>query len=141
VLDLDGAGRDDTRAKVAPSGDLGEVIDARARAEYAERLTGLEEEIADAEDAGRDDAADRLRAEREALVEALRSAYGLGGRARRTGGDAERARTRATRRIREAVARVQQQHPEAGRHLRASVHTGVFCRYEPEHAVRWHLTT
>ena len=141
VLDLDGAGRADTRATVAAGGDLGEVLDDRARKEYAGRLAALDEDLADAEDDGRDAEADRLREEREALLAALRSAYGLGGRARRTGGEAERARSRVTRRVKETLARVEQHHPEAGRHLRASVHTGVFCRYEPEHSVRWHVTT
>ncbi len=141
MLDLDGGGRADVRAAVVPDGDLGEVLDARARREYADRLSGLDEELADAEDDGHQDAVDRLREERETLLEALRSAYGLGGRARRTGGEAERARSRVTRRVRDAIARVEQQHPEAGRHLRASVHTGTFCRYEPEQDVRWRITT
>lgn len=141
VLDLDGGGRADTRVTVAADGDLGEVVDAQARRAYAERLAQLDDDIADAEDGGRTDTAERLRDEREALLSALRSAYGLGGRARRTGGAAERARSRITRRIRDTVGRVEQQHPEAGRHLRASVHTGVFCRYEPELPVRWHVTT
>jgi hypothetical protein len=141
VLDLDGGGRADTRAAVAAGGDLGEVLDDRARREYAERLATIEADLADAEDDGRDDEADRLREEREALLSALRSAYGLGGRARRTGGEAERARSRVTRRLKETLARVEQQHPEAGRHLRASVRTGVFCRYEPERDVRWQVTT
>jgi hypothetical protein len=141
VLDLDGAGAADTRTTVAPAADHGEVLDDRARREYAARLARLDEDIADAEDDRRTETVARLAEEREALLAALRSAYGLGGRARRTGGDAERARSRVTRRVKEAIARIEQQHPEAGRHLRASVHTGVFCRYEPEHPVRWHVTT
>ena len=141
VLDLDGGGQADTRATVAAGGDLGEVLDDRARREYADRLATLDVDLAEAEDDGRDAEADRLREEREALLAALRSAYGLGGRARRTGGEAERARSRVTRRVKETLARVEQQHPGAGRHLRASVHTGVFCRYEPERDVRWRVTT
>ena len=140
VLDLDGAGLADVRVATAPDADLGEVLDAQARHEYATRLASLEEEIADAHEAGRSATAEALEAERESLVAGLRAAYGLGGRARRTGGEAERARSRVTRRIRDAVARLEHEHPDAGRHLRASVHTGVFCRYEPEVAVGWRVT-
>jgi hypothetical protein len=42
-------------------------------------------------------------------------------------------------RIRQAVGRIEQVHPELGRHLRVSVRTGTFCRYEPDRTVRWRL--
>jgi hypothetical protein len=42
--------------------------------------------------------------------------------------------------LREAVVlRIERVHPELGRHLRLSVRTGTFCRYEPDRAVRWTL--
>ena len=71
------------------------------------------------------------------MLAELASAYGLGGRARRTGSDAERARSAATWRIRDAIKRLEKLHPALGRHLRASVRTGVFCSYQPEDEVAW----
>jgi tetratricopeptide (TPR) repeat protein len=112
--------------------DLGPRLDDRARDAYRRRITELDEAIADGDAAAE--------AEREALVAELSAAFGLGGRARRTGSAAERARSTVTRRIRDAIALVEQEHPELGRHLRASVRTGAFCSYQPETEQRW-LTT
>jgi len=44
---------------------------------------------------------------------------------------------RVTRRMRDAIGRVGRAHPSLGRHLDASVRTGVFCSYAPERAVNW----
>jgi tetratricopeptide (TPR) repeat protein len=120
-------------------GDLGDVLDDRARAAYRQRLTDLDERIAEAEDSGDDDARVRAVEERDFLVAELTGAYGLDGRPRRAGDPAERARTTVTSRIRDAIGRVERAHPELGRHLRASVRTGTFCSYSPEHPVRWEL--
>jgi len=121
------------RAPAAPDeGDLGPVLDDTARAAYRRRITELDEAIADGDEAAAE--------ERDALLAELSSAFGLGGRVRRTGAAAERARSTVTRRIREAIAAVEQAHPELGRHLRASVRTGAFCSYEPEVDQEW-LTT
>jgi len=120
-------------------GDLGQVLDDRARAAYRQRLRDLDERITDAEAEGDDDALARAREEREFLVAELTGAYGLDGRPRRAGDPAERARTTVTSRIRDAVARVESVHPDLGRHLRASVRTGTFCAYLPERPVAWEV--
>jgi len=52
-------------------------------------------------------------------------------------GDSERARKAVTNRIRQTIARIGELHPELGRHLLNSVHTGVRCAYTPERLVRW----
>jgi tetratricopeptide (TPR) repeat protein len=118
-------------------GHTGEVLDERARAEYKTRLAELEEEIEEADAFGDPLRSERARAERDALAHELATAYGLGGRPRRTGDPAERARTTVTRRIRDTIARIDAAHPSLGRHLRRSVRTGAFCVYEPEKAVDW----
>ena len=84
-------------------------------------------------------AADRAREEREALVAQLSAAYGLGGRPRRAGDPAERARSTVTWRIRDAIGRIEREHEELGRHLRAAVRTGTYCRYAPEVVPDWRL--
>jgi hypothetical protein len=111
--------------------DAGEVLDARARREYKQRLEELREALGEAEarnDAGR---AERLRAELDAVVEALAAAVGLGGRARRTGSSVERARVNVQRRVRDAIARIGECEPALGRYLASTVRTGVFCRFAP----------
>ena len=122
-----------------PPSDTGEIIDARARAAYRQRLQELEEAAAEADAAADIERSARIAAERDALVEALTSAYGLGGRVRRSGSAAERARTAVTARIRDAIRRIGDAHPDLGRHLGRSVRTGTFCVYEPDQPVRWRL--
>jgi hypothetical protein len=116
---------------------LGEVLDDTARRQYRRRLAELESEL-DAADADGDLArSERAAAERDALVAQLSSAYGLGGRTRRQGGTAERARTAVTARIRDAVRAVEAAVPPLGRHLTNAVRTGAFCSYDPDEPVLW----
>ena len=133
VLDLVAPGV----AAASSAGDLGEVVDQEARASYRRRLEELDRLADDAAAAGDDATAERLGEERDALVAALASAYGIGGRVRRAGSPAERARTTVTSRLRDAIDRIAAEHDELGRHLRMSVRTGTYCSYAPEHEVVW----
>ena len=115
----------------------GEMIDARARRQYEDRIRVLYAEAEDA-DADHDLArAERARAELDALVDQLTSAFGLAGRTRRQGGTTERARSMVTHRLRAATRRIAAVHPGLGRHLAASLTTGTYCRYQPERPVVW----
>jgi len=112
-------------------GDAGEVIDEEAIAEYRERLAELDAELAEAEgwaDTGR---ATRARAEREAIAQELARGVGLGGRVRRTGSAAERARVNVQRRIRGAIKKIGETLPDLAAYLDRAVRTGTFCSYEP----------
>jgi hypothetical protein len=120
-------------------GDTGELVDRRARDAYRARLAVLDGELAAADMAGDARRSARATQERDALVAELSAAYGIGGRVRRTGDPAERARSAVGWRIRDALRRIDAVHPELARHLRNSVHTGAFCRYAPETPVRWEM--
>jgi tetratricopeptide (TPR) repeat protein len=125
VLALSGSGDQVDR------GDAGEVLDAEAIAEYRARLEELDEELAEAEswaDAAR---LSRAREEREAIGRELAHGVGLGGRVRRAGGAAERARTNVQRRIRGAIRKIGEAQPALGAYLDRTVRTGTFCAYEP----------
>ena len=135
VAALDLASAAPGRVPAAP--DTGEVIDTQARSAYRQRLRELEEEAAEADAAADIGRSARVAAERDALVEALTQAYGLGGRVRRAGSDAERARTAVTARIKDAIRRIGEAHPDLGRHLARSVRTGTFCVYDPDQPTRW----
>lgn len=137
VLDLTGSRSADHRA--AGASDLGELIDARARAEYKRRLAELDDEVDDAEacaDLGR---AEKARAEHAFLANELAGALGIGGRPRRTGDPVERARKAVTGRIRLTISRIEPEHPALARHLGNAVRTGAYCAYEPEITVAWEL--
>jgi hypothetical protein len=117
----------------------GEVIDAPARRRYEERIRELQAQIDEAEadnDFGR---AERAQEEFDALVEHLAAALGTGGRARRAGDTAERARSAATHRIRSAIRVLDDVHEPLARHLHRSISTGIYCSYRPEHPTDWHV--
>ncbi len=134
VLDLAGP-----REHVA---DLGTdvVLDDVARDQYKRRVAELQEVLDDAEARGDADGAARARLEMETIVDELTSAYGLGGRPRRHNDNVERARKAVTRRIRDALTRIERVHPTLGRHLQASIRTGIFCCYSPERALEWRVS-
>ncbi len=124
-----------TGAAGLPGSDVGPVVDRRALAAYRERLRRIDAEL-DSVDAGANEG-EALNKEREAILAELSATTGLGGRPRVAGSPAERMRKAVTYRIRHAIARVADAHPELGRHLRASVRTGTWCSYTPEHRVDW----
>ncbi len=116
-----------------------ETLDAEARREYRRRIEELETELERAEsdyDPGR---SDRIRSELETVIGELAKATGLGGRSRRIGDTAERARSAVTWRIRSAIKKIHAAHPRLGQHLSNSIRTGNFCVYAPEAATAWEL--
>jgi hypothetical protein len=136
VLDLMGAA--DPQAHAA-AGEGIELVDPQARRAYRERLEYVQQEIDEAEVANDIERAARARAEAEFLTAELAAALGLGGRSRRGPDAPERARKAVTWRIRSGIDRIAREHPELGRHLRASIRTGTFCSYAPEKLVTWRV--
>jgi tetratricopeptide (TPR) repeat protein len=116
---------------VSDGGDAGELLDAEARAAYRERIGELREELEEAERFNDVERAARLREELEFIGAELARAVGLGGRGRRAGSAAERARVNVTRAIRGAVRAIAEHDARLGHHLGRSVRTGVFCAYQP----------
>jgi len=100
ALDLVGGG-----AGVVVQQALGDVVDRRAMAAYRERLRDLEQELDEAEQWSDTARLSGLRAERDALVDQVVGAAGLGGRSRLAGSSAERARVAVTKAIGAAIDR------------------------------------
>ena len=117
--------------------DLGAAIDPTARAAYRRRVDGLRSAMDDAEASGDADQKAHARQELEFIEHELAAAYGLSGTARRPADPAERPRKAVTNRIRDAMSRIEANHPALGRHLRTSIRTGTFCSYEPERSPTW----
>jgi hypothetical protein len=126
ALDLGGGG-----APGIDTGDAGPLLDAEARAAYRERYEDLEEEIAAAEADNDPARAEKARVEREQLADELARGVGLGGRERRAGAAAERARVNVQRRLKDAIDRITAADADLGRLVSRSVRTGTFCCYEP----------
>ncbi|MFB8141553.1 ATP-binding protein [Streptomyces parvus] len=126
---------------VVAAGQLGgdPVLDEEAKRRYKEHLDRLDAEIDRA--AARDDTqqVEKYDRERQALLDELRTAAGLGGRTRRLGDQTERARKTVTARIRDTLRKLEALHPALAAHLKASVTTGTTCAYRPEHSPDWRL--
>ena len=112
--------------------DTGPVLDEQAKTAYRARLRELEEELAEATSWADPVRAARARQEMQFLADELAAAVGLGGRDRRAGSAAERARVNITRAIRAALARIRAHSPALADHLDATIHTGTFCSYAPD---------
>ena len=119
--------------------DAGPILDAQAKAEYKHRLDDLRRDLEEAERFNDPTRAERARSEMDALAEQLASAVGLGGRNRRIGSEAERARSAVTKRIKNSINRIGEAIPSLGRHLVTRIKTGYFCSYnpQPERPVAW----
>ena len=112
-------------------GDAGPMLDVQAKAAYRARVTELQEEIDEAEAFNDPERASRARDELGFVARELAGAVGLGGRDRKTGSDAERARVNVTRAIRTALKRIAEHDPVLGRSLGTAIRTGTYCAYEP----------
>lgn len=123
----------------APADDP--VLDETARGAYQRRLRHLEEELDAADRAGDANHAARAQAEHDAVVAELRRATGLSGRRRSHSNEGERARVNATRALWATVSQVEAAAPLAGAHLRASLRSGRYFRYQPAPGgpARWQL--
>ncbi|HUP18305.1 MAG TPA: AAA family ATPase [Acidimicrobiia bacterium] len=113
-------------------GDAGEILDAQAKAAYRQRLAELEEDLGEAEAWNDAERVSRVKEEIEFLTRELAGAVGLSGRDRKAGSAAERARLNVSRAIRAAMGRIAENHPLLGKHLDATVNTGLYCSYTPD---------
>ena len=123
------------------SGDAGALLDPHAKAEYKRRLDDLQEELVEAREFNDVGRGERLQQEIDFLTHELARAIGLGGRDRRAGSPAERARVNVTRAIAQAVKRIGAHHAPLGQHLTRALKTGTFCTYDPDPRapVAWQL--
>lgn len=144
VLDLVSAGYEPTAAGLRTGltreddlhqgrlSDTGPVLDEQAKNAYRARLQDLEEELAEATSWADPVRAARAREEMQFLLGELTAAVGLGGRDRKAGSAAERARVNITRAIKVALSRIRAHSPALAGHLDTTVHTGTFCSYTPD---------
>ncbi len=118
--------------RAAGAGDSGPILDQQAKIAYRGRVEELQEQIDEAESFNDPERASRAREELTFVARELAGAVGLGGRDRKTGSDAERARVNVTRAIRTALKRIAEHDARLGRRLGTEIKTGTFCVYEPD---------
>ena len=122
-------------------GSAGEVLDPQALREYKERISEIDEELAQAN--ANTDLARRnsLIEEREALYAEVGRATGLGGKNREASSDRERARQSVSAAIHRALRAIKEEHEPLWQHLQNSLKIGEFLSYEPEQRVPWNSAT
>ncbi|WP_207514727.1 tetratricopeptide repeat protein [Longitalea luteola] len=118
--------------------DQGEkLIDEKARKEYQKKILDLQIDLQEAEQRSDYVRMEQLQAAYDRLVDHLSKSLGLKGKARETGSTVEKARSALTWRIRNAIARIEQQHPLLGAHLSNAIKTGILCSYQPDREISW----
>ncbi|MGC9353648.1 MAG: tetratricopeptide repeat protein [Mariniphaga sp.] len=119
------------------TGNAEVLIDDKAKKQYQFRIQEIQQELQEAE-ANNDIAVSlKLQEEYEKLLNHLSSSLGIRNKARSTGDPVEKARSAVTWRIRNAIRKIENSHPELGKHLDVSVKTGTFCCYRPEKPIEW----
>lgn len=120
-------------------GDAGPLLDAQAKAKYRQRLGDLRDERDEAERFNDPERASRAGEEIDFLTEELARATGLGGRDRKVGSAAERARSNVTIAIKAALKRIKENDAALGHHLALTVKTGSVCTYtsDPRSPISW----
>ena len=118
------------------TGSSGELLDKEAREKYGRRYRELSEDLEDAQenhDLGR---VEKLENEMESLTNELARATGLGGRTREKS-DIEKVRKSVFMAVSRDIDRIGKQHELLGRHLTASITSGLTFRYTPEQDIDW----
>jgi non-specific serine/threonine protein kinase len=117
------------------------LLDARARAEYRQRLEALREQLETAQEMHNGERAATIQTEIDALAEELAVGMGLGGRARKRSSAAELVRQNISRAIKSAITRIRADNPQLALYLNATIKKGAFCSYNPDTRlpVRWRL--
>ena len=131
----------ETGVGIGGLGDAGEMLDSRAKQEYKRRLLDLREKLSDLRERGDSDRAAEVESEIDILTREIARAVGLGGRDRRAGSAAERARLNVTRAIKAALQKISEHNHELGELLDRTIKTGSFCSYvaDPRLSISWQL--
>ncbi|MDZ7673985.1 MAG: ATP-binding protein [Acidimicrobiales bacterium] len=118
-------------ATVAPVTAGQPVLDAEAVAQYRQRVSEIEDELAEAEQFADSERATRARVELDAVIVEIERSTNIFGAPRSFTDQAERARTAVSKAIRRAFDHIDEADSLLGGALRRSVRTGRQCCYEP----------
>jgi len=117
--------------------NAGQVMGPREKQDCARKLAKLEADLEDAIKAGNAVIEKEVRAEKEALVAAVLSAHGFGGRGRKMSDDYNRAYKSVHKCITDAYWALGEDPPSLVAHLRTFINTGVTMSYKPDKWVDW----
>ncbi|MDX1943291.1 MAG: tetratricopeptide repeat protein [Saprospiraceae bacterium] len=113
------------------------VFDEKAKKAYQQRILSIQQELQEAEAAHHQDRIKVLQEEYDQLLDHLSKSLGLGGKTRKVSDSIDKIRSAVTWRIRNAVKKIAEVHPQLSKHLEISIKTGIFCEYTPEYEINW----
>ena len=113
------------------------VFDEKAKRSYQKKILEIQEEIRWSENNNDLERTTTLHKEYDEIVEHLTSSLGIKGRIRKSHDTLDKTRSAVTWRIRNAIQKIEKNHPILGKHLSMSVKTGLFCSYNPEKPIQW----
>lgn len=105
--------------------------------EYKRMLYDINNEIVKAEKEGDSLLLKELQGQKEDLLNEVKANFGKKGRFRKSNQSEEKARKAVTACIRNAIKRIQKEHPSLGDHLSQSIKTGTDCVYNPGQHTPW----
>jgi hypothetical protein len=123
-------------AEETSTGSIGEVVDMETLKGYRDRLQEIDEEFEEATSFNDPARQEKLGDERQAILDQIKSAQGLGGRVRQKF-DAERSRKTVCKAISRAIEAIEKVHPELGLHLHKSINLGLEVSYSPDVVIEW----
>lgn len=113
------------------------IFDEKAKRSYQKKILELQEEIRWSENNNDLHRSSYLHEEYDQIVTHLTSSLGLKGKVRKSHDNLDKTRSAVTWRIRNAIQKIEKSHPVLGKHLSASISTGIFCSYVPERSIKW----
>ncbi|MDZ4853225.1 MAG: hypothetical protein SGI77_28380 [Pirellulaceae bacterium] len=123
-------------AEETSTGSIGEVVDMETLKGYRDRLQEIDEELEEAASFNDPARQEKLGDERQAILDQMKSAQGIGGRVRQKF-DAERSRKTVCKAISRSIEAIEKVHPELGLHLHKSINLGLEVSYNPDVVIDW----
>ncbi|MBU6173396.1 MAG: hypothetical protein KGQ60_06300, partial [Planctomycetes bacterium] len=123
-------------AEETSTGSIGEVVDKETLKGYRDRLQEIDEELEEASSFNDPERQEKLGDERQAILDQIKSAQGLGGRVRQKF-DAERSRQTVCKAISRSIEAIERVHPELGLHLHKYINLGLEVSYSSDVVIDW----
>jgi len=116
-----------------------DAIEPDERQRLKNQLSSLDERISYAQGRGDYETVQKLEEDRSAIVADIKKRTDIHGRARKVLSPSERNRKSVQKAIDRALKNVGEHNVTLREHLKRSIKTGTFCRYQPEPHVDWNL--
>jgi hypothetical protein len=112
-------------------------MDSKYRKDVKRLIKEADAEVAEAERLGDPVAISETKRKRQELFTAVAGGLGKGGRIRRFRGDVDKARDMLVKRVKRALASIQQSHLSLHGHLSNSLTLGSVFAYKPDRLLSW----